>query len=156
MKVLRNSWILILLVSLVSCGKTPVYTKSYSFKNNTWEQDVKPVFKVEISDTSVYYTIQVMIRTTTDYGFNNLWFFVHSKTPNGQVGREPYEMKIANPDGTWAGKTFGTIVENTVYFKHRKFPEKGMYTFTFEQGITEEVAANVMDISFSLIEDDKQ
>lgn len=156
MKLLKNSWIFLVLLLVFSCGKTPIYSKSYSFKNNQWDQQVKPVFKVHIPDTSTYYTVQVTIRTTTDYAFNNLWFFIHTKTPNGQEGREPYEMKIAHPDGSWIGKTSGSVVENTVYFKHRKFPQKGDYIFTFEQGITETVASNVMDISYSLVEDDKQ
>lgn len=156
MKALKNSWILVLLVFLYSCGDTPLYNKSYSFKNNSWEQNVKPVFKVNIPDTTSFYTIQITVRTTTDYGYNNLWFFIHSKTPLGQVGREPIEMKIANPDGSWIGETSGTIVENTVYFRHRKFPQKGNYVFTFEQGITEQSAKNVMDISYSVTKDPNQ
>ncbi|WP_430405365.1 gliding motility lipoprotein GldH [Fluviicola sp.] len=156
MKALKNSWILVLLVFLYSCGDTPLYNKSYSFKNNSWEQDVKPVFKVSIPDTTSFYTIQITLRTTTDYSYNNLWFFIHSKTPLGQVGREPVEIKIANPDGSWIGETSGTIVENTVYFKHRKFPQKGDYLFTFEQGITEQSARNVMDISYVVTKDPEQ
>lgn len=150
MKALKNSWILVLLVLICSCGDSPLYNKSYSFANNAWEQDVKPVFKVNISDTSAVYTVQITLRTTTDYGYNNLWFFIHSKTPKGQVGREPVEVKIANPDGSWIGETSGTIVENTVYFRHVKFPQKGNYIFTFEQGITEQSAKNVMDISYAV------
>lgn len=156
MKVLKNSWIAVLIVILCSCGDAPLYNKSYSFKNNSWEQNVKPVFQVSVPDTTQFYTIQITIRTTTDYAFNNLWFFIHSKTPKGQTGREPVEIKIANPDGSWSGEASGTIVENTVYFRHRKFPQKGNYTFTFEQGITEQSARNVMDISFAVIKDPNQ
>ncbi|WP_343747474.1 gliding motility lipoprotein GldH [Fluviicola sp.] len=156
MKVLKNSWIVVLIVILCSCGDAPLYNKSYSFKNNSWEQNVKPVFQVSVPDTTQFYTIQITIRTTTDYAFNNLWFFIHSKTPKGQTGREPVEIKIANPDGSWSGEASGTIVENTVYFRHRKFPQKGNYTFTFEQGITEQSARNVMDISFAVIKDPNQ
>lgn len=157
MKALKNSWIAVVLIAvLCSCGDTPLYNKSYSFKNNAWEQNVKPVFQVPVPDTTDFYTIQITIRTTTDYAFNNLWFFIHSKTPQGQTGREPVEMKIANPDGSWIGEASGTIVENTVYFRHRKFPQKGNYTFTFEQGITEKTASNVMDISFAVIRDPNQ
>jgi len=150
MKALKNSWILVLLVFLGSCGDAPLYNKSYSFTNNSWDQDVKPVFKVNISDTTASYTAQITIRTTTDYGYNNLWFFIHSKTPGGEVDRIPVEVKIANPDGSWIGETSGTIVENTVYFRDLKFPQKGNYIFTFEQGITEQSAKNVMDISYAV------
>ncbi|AEA43628.1 hypothetical protein Fluta_1636 [Fluviicola taffensis DSM 16823] len=156
MKALKNSWIFVLLLLLCACGEAPVYNKSYSFKNNSWEQDVKPVFKVNIPDTTSFYNIQITIRTTTDYAFNNLWFFIRSKSPKGQIGREPFEIKIAHPDGSWIGETSGTIVENTVYFKHRKFPQKGDYIFTFEQGITEQSAKNILDISYAVTKDSNQ
>jgi gliding motility-associated lipoprotein GldH len=141
---------------LASCGDTPLYTKTYSFDNNRWKQDVKPVFKVNIPDTTTYYNITITLRTTTDYAFNNLWFFLHSKTPLGQTGREPIEMQIANPDGSWTGTTSGTLVTTTAAFNHRRFPQKGWYTFTFEQGITQEVADEVVDISYTVERDENQ
>ena len=150
MKALKNSWILGLLVFLCSCGETPLYTKSYSFKNNSWEQNVKPVFKVQIPDTTSFYTIQITIRTTTDYAYNNLWFFIHSRTPKGQVGREPIEMKIANPDGSWIGKSSGTIVENQLTFAERKITIPGEYIFTIEQAVTEQKLKDVLDIGLSV------
>jgi len=141
---------------IVSCGETPVYTKSYSFKNAEWKQDVKPVFKVNIPDTSTFYNITISLRTTTDYAYNNLWFFLHSKSPKGQTGREPIEVIIANPDGSWAGTKSGSIVEEKLLFGHRKFPQKGTYTFTFEQGVTQEAVKDVMDISYTVERDKNQ
>lgn len=141
---------------LVSCGETPLYTKSFSFKNNQWKQDMKPVFKVNIPDTVNYYNITITLRTTTDYGYSNLWFFLHSKAPQGQTGREPILMEIANPDGSWIGEKSGTIVTTTAAFNHRKFPQKGWYTFTFEQGITQEIASEIIDISYTVELDENQ
>lgn len=141
---------------LASCGGTPLYTKSYSFRNNEWKQEVKPVFKVNIPDTTNFYNITITLRTTTDYAYNNLWFFLHSSTPKGQTGREPIEVTIANPDGSWAGEKSGTVVETHLTFKHRKFPQKGWYTFTFEQGITEKTAKEVMDLSYTVALDENQ
>ena len=140
-------------LGLTSCGEAPVFTKSYSFANNEWKQDVKPVFKVTIPDTVNFYNIAITLRTTTDYNYSNLWFFLHTKTPKGQTGREPVEIKVAHPDGSWIGEKSGTVVETKVMFNHRKFPQAGMYTFTFEQGITEQIAKDVMDISYTVTKD---
>lgn len=136
----------VLSLLLLSCGKQPMYDKSYSFKGNKWEQSVKPVFKVNIEDTSVSYDFMMTLRVTTDYGFNNVWIYLNSKTPNGVSAREPFELKITNPDGTWIGKKTGTIVETELFFKSRKLPMKGEYTFSFEQGITRDVLPEVLDI----------
>lgn len=141
---------------LASCGETPLYSKSYSFPKNEWKQDVKPVFKVNVPDTTTFYNITITLRTTTDYPYSNLWFYLHSKTPNGQTGREPIKVLTANDDGSWAGEKSGTVVSFDLEFKHRKFPQKGWYTFTFEQGITQETAKEVMDISYTVERDENQ
>jgi gliding motility-associated lipoprotein GldH len=147
---------LVCLLLVTSCSNTPVYTKSFTFDNNEWTQQVKPQFIVDIPDTTNYYSIHIALRTTTDYPFSNLWFFLHSKTPKGQEGREPIEIQLARPDGSWVGDKSGTVVETVVHFKHRKFPQKGKYVFTFEQGITAEIATEIMDISYTVTLDENQ
>ena len=146
----------LMVLLLASCGDAPLYTRSFSFKNNEWHQNVKPVFKVNVPDTTTFYTITITLRTTTDYPFSNLWFFLHTVTPKGQTGREPIKMDVAYPDGSWVGEKSGTIVTTTASFKHRKFPQKGWYTFTFEQGITQEIAKEITDISYTVQRDKNQ
>jgi gliding motility-associated lipoprotein GldH len=111
---------------------------------------VKPVFKVDIQDTSILYDFVVTIRTTTDYAYNNLWVFLSTKPPHGQEVREPYEIKTTYPDGNWIGKKTGTVVEHELIFKRRKVPFKGLYTFTFEQAITQKTVDEVLDISMEV------
>lgn len=154
-----KKWMLFLsvfstVVILTSCGDSPIYTKSYSFKNNQWEADVKPMFVVNIPDTVNYYTVTVTLRNTTDYPYNNFWFFFHAKSPNGETGSEPIQVQIANPDGSWTGEKSGTIVENTLHFKHRKFPQKGKYTFTLEQRVTDKIAKELTDVSLTVTKDE--
>lgn len=141
---------------LVSCGDSPLFTKSVAFPNNTWTVENKPKFVVDIQDTSKFYTVDITVRTTTDYGYNNMWFFLYAETPKGQDGREPIEIKISNPDGSWVGEKSGTIVTTSVHFSHRKFPQKGKYKFTLEQGITEKAIPEVLDISYTVKEDPKK
>ncbi|MBI1836371.1 MAG: gliding motility lipoprotein GldH [Flavobacteriia bacterium] len=135
-----------------SCGEQPYYEKVYSFKNNTWSQRVKPRFVVDIKDISKPYNFIVTIRTTTDYKYSNLWMYMNTLTPSGEKGREPFQMYITNPDGTWTGIKTGTVVENSLYFKKRKLPKKGKYVFTLEQGITESVIDEILDIDLRVEE----
>jgi len=123
-----------------------VYEKSYDFDNNCWSQKVKPSFSVAIKDTSKAYNFIITLRTTTEYKFSNLWIYLNSTTPDGQHVREPYEIKITNPDGSWSGKKTGTIVEKSIYFKNRKLPKAGKYVFVIEQGITESIIDEVIDL----------
>jgi gliding motility-associated lipoprotein GldH len=138
----------LLLVSLFACQEAPVYEKVVGFEKNEWSQRVKPEFKVEISDTACEYDFVLTLRTTTDYKYNNLWVFLNTETPSGVKAREPFEIRIANPDGSWAGKKTGTVVEFPLSFRRRKLPAKGTYTFVLEQGITTSTIDEVLDIGF--------
>ena len=144
--------VLLSLAFLISCESAPTFEKSYVFENKEWKQDVKPSFIVDIKDPSKEYDFVLTLRTTTEYKYSNLWIYMNTKTPNGEKAREPFEIKITNPDGSWIGKKTGTIVENSLNFKRRKLPLKGKYTFILEQGITESKIDQVLDIGLVVTE----
>src|SRR5690606_33235075 len=97
---------------LTACSEAPYYEEVVSFDGNEWTQKQKPEFTVEIDDTTAVYSFVLTLRTTTEYAYNNLWIFWNTQTPDGEKVREPFELLITNPDGTWIGKNSGTIVEN--------------------------------------------
>jgi len=147
---MRSLLFVVLVTFLFSCDDASFYTKSYSFNNNTWERSVKPKFIVEIKDTKHLYDFIVTLRTSTSYKYNNLWIFLNTTPPNGLSVREPFEVKTCYPDGSWIGKKTGSIVEHTLIFKRRKVPSRGKYKFVLEQGITEKLIDEVVDISFEV------
>jgi gliding motility-associated lipoprotein GldH len=132
---------------LSACGDAPLYEKVYTFNGHQWDQKVKPSFEVTISDTTVSYDFIITLRTTTDYAFSNLWIYLNSKAPKGESAREPFEFKIADANGFWLGKNSGSVLENQIIFRNRRMPQKGMYTFVIEQGITQSNIDEVLDIS---------
>ena len=137
---------------LVSCGEQPLFEKVYSFENHVWEQDVKPVYDVEVNDETKAYNFTLSLRTTTDFKYSNLWVFMKTESPDGLIAREPIEILITNPDGSWIGNKTGSIVETPLYFKSMILPMKGKYTFTLEQGITESEVKEVLDLGFRVEE----
>ena len=147
---MRSLLFVVLVTFLFSCDDASFYTKSYSFNNNTWQRSVKPKFIVEIKDTKHLYDFIVTLRTSTSYKYNNLWIFLNTTPPNGLSVREPFEIKTCYPDGSWIGKKTGSIVEHTLIFKRRKVTSRGKYKFILEQGITEKLIDEVVDISFEV------
>ena len=71
-----------------------------------------------------------------------------TESPDGGSAREPFEIVISNPDGSWVGNKTGTVVETALYFKGRKLPQVGTYKVTIEQGITESEVNEVLDLGF--------
>jgi gliding motility-associated lipoprotein GldH len=149
MKKSRKIWLsLLVLPVLFACSEAPMFEKVYSFDNREWKQDQKMKFKVDIKDTSKVYDFSVLVRTTTDYKYNNLWMFMKTIAPDGSTGREPVQVYITNPDGSWVGTKSGSTVETPLYFKARKMPMKGKYTFILEQGITDSKVTEILDLIF--------
>ena len=147
MKRSHKIWLSLFLIPLlVACSEAPFYEKVYSFENQEWKQNEKMKFVVNIQDTSKVYDFTVLVRTTTDYPYNNLWMFMKTIAPDGSTGREPIQMYITNPDGTWVGTKSGSTVETPLYFKARKLPLKGKYTFILEQGITDSKVTDILDL----------
>jgi gliding motility-associated lipoprotein GldH len=165
----RNSILgILMLVVLWSCEQSAMYERSYSFKKNTWEQNVKPRFTFTIKEITKEHVFVMTLRTTTDYKYSNLWVFLNTKNPKGETTREPVEIAIANSDGSWIGKKTGTVVETEVVFIRSKegqfevferpgnpprmlkcsLRESGKYTFVVEQGITQTVMDEVLDLTF--------
>jgi len=149
---LRILFPFLLIVLLVACSEAPLYEKAYSFKNREWKQDEKMKFVVDIKDTSKVYDFTLSVRTTTDYKYSNLWMFMKTIAPDGSIGREPIQMYITNPDGSWIGTKSGSTVETPLYFKKRKLPLKGKYTFIIEQGITDSKVTEILDLIFRVEE----
>jgi gliding motility-associated lipoprotein GldH len=142
-------WVLALVLPvLFSCSEAPMYEKVYSFDNREWKQDQKMRFVVDIKDTSKVYDFTLSVRTTTDYKYSNLWMFMKTIAPDGSTGREPIQLFLTNPDGTWVGTKSGGTVETPLYFKKRKLPLKGKYTFILEQGITDDRVTEILDLIF--------
>ncbi len=149
----RNKLLFVCLaILLVACGEQPFYQQTFSFDNREWPQEVKPKYEVEINDTEKEYNFTLTLRTSTDYKYSNLWIFMKTETPDGTIAREPFEISIANPDGSWTGEKSGSVVTNSLVFKRRKMPQKGVYTFTLEQGITASKIDEVHDLIFTVDE----
>lgn len=152
---MRNLSVYFIIVTgllLFSCGEQPLYEKSVSFENREWKLDQKAVFEVDIKDANKAYDFTLSIRTSTDFLYSNLYVFMKTESPNGAIAREPLEILITNPDGSWIGNKTGSIVETPLYFKSMTLPEKGKYKFTLEQGITESEVTEILDISLHVDE----
>tara|TARA_B110000285_G_scaffold70069_1_gene80684 strand:- start:17045 stop:17515 length:471 start_codon:yes stop_codon:yes gene_type:complete len=148
---MQNKFIIVVLFFLlVSCGKRPYYEKVYSFENRVWKDDVKLSFPVEIENITTEYNFTLSLRVSTDYKYNNMWVFLKTISPDGTEAREPFEIKITNTDGAWAGNKIGSIVETPLVFNKRKLPLAGKYTFILEQGISLSMIDNVLDLGFKV------
>ena len=121
---------------LSSCDPYMVYDNFQKTEHGQWSWADKKIFSVDIADSLKSYNILINIRHTTEYPKSNLFVFVSTTAPNGQIMRDTVEIKIADDRGKWLGDGFGDIkLISRMYRKAVRFKYSGEYIFSIEQGM---------------------
>ena len=143
---MRNFYILILSISLISCENT-VYENYYSFENESWNCDSIKAFEFDIIDTVITYNLTLKVRHLINYEYQNLFLFV-----SGEVN-DTIELVLADKNGKWRGSGISDVREFTHCLKkERSFLQKGKYYINIEQamryGASEKIQhlSNVLDV----------
>ena len=140
-----------LLVTLVSCDQSVVFEENLRIKNATWNRNEKAFFEFEIKDSSAIYDLYLNFRHGGDYPYQNIYLFIESRSPSGQIAKDTAQMILADNKGRWMGKGIGDIFDYQFRFKQGPlFPEKGRYYFEIEQAMREESLENVTDIGIAI------
>jgi len=143
---------LILSLAFISaCNPDLVYQDSKTIPEEGWHYQEKISFSVEIEDTTSLHNLYLDVRNTTNYEYRNLFLFLDIEFPGNRVLRDTIECILAERSGEWTGKGFGRIKSNRFLFRTDVwFPRMGTYTFTFEQGMREEVLHGIKDIGIHI------
>lgn len=151
---MRNFYLLILTISLVSCDNT-VYENYYSIENESWNSDSLKSFDFEIMDTLATYNLSLNIRHSTDYEYQNLFVFV-----SGEVN-DTIELILADKNGKWKGSGISDVREFIHSLKKdRTFSKKGKYSINIEQamryGASEKIQSlpNILDVGLIIKKQD--
>lgn len=136
----------VLLFCIASCDPKRVYEKNEKISNNNWDQNSPLVFLVNITDTVNPFNVYVNVRNAGFYGFSNLFLFVNTRFPQGQLERDTLECTLASPDGRWLGEGLGDIWDNRILFKKNvRFPQTGEFRFELIQAMRINPLPGIMD-----------
>ena len=142
------NWILAVCVALAlaSCADD-------SFEERTvipeaeWAQENRVAFDVDIKDTISRYVFGLEFRHLENYRYSNLFVFLHTRMPNGNLTHDTIECTLATPEGRWIGKGSGSMRDLRVPLNENLcFPLKGTYHFEIEQAMREPVLKGISDI----------
>lgn len=135
-----------LLILLASCDRSQVYEKSMPV-GSIWSKDSLARFEVNIDDTLSTHSVYVTMRNASSYPFSNVYLFVTTVAPSGAYVRDTMECVLADETGKWLGKGFAKYWDNRFAMRRNvKFPEKGTYTFTIQQGMRLEELPGIHDV----------
>jgi gliding motility-associated lipoprotein GldH len=146
-------WIglVVLSFSAVSCGKAPLFDNNMAIRDSVWKADENVLFEVNVTDTAKIYKFYVNIRHTEAYRYSNLYVFLNTRFPNGNITRDTLECLLATPEGKWLGKGFGELKDNQILLNSAlRFPLKGKYIFELEQGMRVKELKDISDIGIRI------
>ena len=131
---------------LSSCDKEVVFEKNISIPGYSW--DMKNILRLEteISDTSSPYNIYINVRNGSSYEFSNLFLFMTTVTPKGEVAHDTLELTLADARGKWMGNGSGDVWDSRILFKKGfRFPEAGLWHFELQQAMRMNPLPGIMD-----------
>ncbi len=132
---------------LCSCDANRFYDQSLELPASGWHKDSIAAFTVNVEDTSRLYNFYITIRNTDKYPYRNFYLFLSTRLPNDNVTRDTLELILADKEGKWLGKGFGSVKDNQVQIrKNLLFPLSGPYHFRIEQAMRQETLQGISDI----------
>ncbi|MBR4562359.1 MAG: gliding motility lipoprotein GldH [Bacteroidales bacterium] len=112
-----------------------------------WDQNYHIAFDVPVDDTISGYVFGIGLRHLENYRYSNLFVFLHTRMPNGNVTHDTIECTLATPEGRWIGKSSGSMRDLLVPLNENLcFPLSGTYHFEIEQAMREPKLKGISDI----------
>lgn len=143
---LRYVLILLLALVVISCDPSRYFEENKKVEKGEWEQNSPLQFQSIIEDTTLVYNVYVNVRNAGNYRFSNLYLFINTIFPGGQIQRDTLECILSAPDGRWLGDGLGDIFDNRILFKEGvKFPQAGEYRFELFQAMRINPLPGIMD-----------
>ena len=140
---------------LFACGNLNVYEKNEPIKNSTWSTKNLIRFEYLANDTLTEKNIQINLRHTGLYKYNNIFLFVTTLAPNGKSIVDTTEFTIASTSGKWLGSGIGDLYDTRLVFKKNiRFSQNGKYVFLIQHGMRDINLKEVSDVGLH-IEDSK-
>ncbi len=145
------------MIVLSSCNDERFYEKNVAIPNESWGKNEKIVFEVQVDDTLAQYDFYINVRNSGAYSYANLFVFLNTVFPEGELARDTLEIFLADPAGKWLGQGSGDIYDNRILFKKQtSFPVKGTYKFEFEHAMRQDVLPDIIDIGMRIEKSDKK
>lgn len=135
---------------LVACRQDIVYSQFETVPAAQWSADSAMVFHPIVEDSINHYQMQINIRHTDRYAYQNLWLFVDVVQDSLLLRRDTIEAQMANERGEWHGSGMSKLTLPMIYLDHIELTE-GEYTITIQQGMREETLKGITEVGLKVV-----
>lgn len=144
--------VLLVLISVLwlGCQRGVVYNEFQQLPAQGWEADSALQFVPTLTDTLGSYQMQIIVRHTDRYAYQNLWLFVDVQKDSILLHRDTIESYLANERGEWYGSGMSKMTLPLLYMENIALPA-GEYKITVQQGMREEQLRGITDVGLKVI-----
>ena len=149
-KTLNKVIVPLLLLLSFSCNQDLAYHKFSTIDGFVWEKDKSYNFTFALENTSIPYDIDIHLRNNHSYPYRNLWVICNTTFPSGIFLRDTLNFIVADQSGKWSGDGI-SLFHNAISFrKEYHFLEKGNYTISIRQAMTDQSLEGIQEIGISV------
>ena len=140
------------LFSMSSCDNTRVYEEWQDMDGNVWNEDSVCSFTFNLEDSLASYNLNLGIRNTNLYPYQNLWLMTSLRGGNdGFSYQDTIQLKLASKSGEWYGQRSASIYSYVMpLYRQLKFQSVGEYTFTIKHGMRKDALNGVSSVGFRI------
>jgi gliding motility-associated lipoprotein GldH len=143
--------LLLMAAITLACNRNVKYSENYRLENGRWSMFDPAKYTCTIDDTVKTYNIQLSLRTSSDYPYRNIYLFIMTTFPSGNVLTDTLQVRVTDEKGRWLGKGAGDLKELTIPYKSNVyFPEPGDYHFRVIHGMRDTVLNGVYDMGMKI------
>jgi len=140
------SFLLGLILVISSCRQINVYEKVTLIPNYEWQTNFAATGTFVIEDTAAFYNLNIVLRHTDAYRYNNIWLNVGLQSPGDTLYFQKIDLSLGNDADGWEGTGMNDIweVRKSLSGEPRRFKKKGTYQFRILHMMRDEPLKNVM------------
>lgn len=146
----------IISVLLISCDQDLVYTEFASLPAYAWQADSLLIFSPMVNDSVGTYDLQMVVRHTDKYAYQNLWLFVQIYQDSILLRSDTINGMLADGYGKWYGKGMHMIELPLFYLEDLPLDANKKYMMVVQQGMREDLLQGISDIGLKVIKHGKE
>jgi len=122
-----------------------MFERTERFSAHEWPASQEPLMKFDITDTSSFYNIYVVIRHTDAYRYNNIFLNITTQSPNDTPRTQLLDISLADNTKGWLGSGMDDIFDRRAHITQAPIRlKKGTYTFKLQQAMREDPLGYVL------------
>jgi gliding motility-associated lipoprotein GldH len=139
-------------IGLSACGPDYAFRESRDFPATNWTYADSIQYQFEIADTLQIYDLNLRLKHTTAYPFQNVYTKIHTRFPNGERLSELLSLELAGKGGNWLGECNAEECELFIPIQQGAyFNQLGTYQITIEQFTRRDPLPGLEKLTFELI-----